>query len=164
MSFITNATSASPHPLKMSLNDVCVFIPAWFGSLASVSLGLIFYLWHLHDFDAQDCLREKSLVPGGLVELPPRLHMILYLFFLLVSTSSGGYIHLTLYWLSFRLWLLFPPISCALWVVVTTTRFWNSLEHLIYFLRYAQILFSCIVMTWHYCCCRYLFNFYDYYY
>ncbi len=32
------------HPfgtVRMSLNDVCVFVPAWFGSLASVALGLL---------------------------------------------------------------------------------------------------------------------------
>lgn len=27
--------------IKMSLNDVCVFIPAWFGAIATVVLGLL---------------------------------------------------------------------------------------------------------------------------
>jgi len=61
---------------KMSLNDICVYIPAWFGAIASIMTGLIAYECSLPLFDSKDdkpydCIFENipllSLVYGKIV-------------------------------------------------------------------------------------------------
>ncbi len=50
--------------IKMSLNDVCCFVPVWFGVLASCLIGLLTFI-------ATGGSRNKAVVAAGVMSIIP---------------------------------------------------------------------------------------------
>jgi hypothetical protein len=79
---------------NMSLNDICAYIPAWFGAIASVLTGLIAYECSLPLFDVKDASDETSPFGSILENIPfiSKLYSMIVIPLLQIITKGIIYI------------------------------------------------------------------------